>query len=189
MVARISARCKKIKHEALDTGGETSDGLKPLINNTKQEVNHWPSEELKWICAKVLWLQQHLSPGQAWRMLRWTPLEVLGHLKRKKKTTTAWYKTPPAQHVIYFHRDDKKKSVGMTADIWFLELFDYLGDINNIMWYDWSDNCSYICINTHIQHVLHHKSQLKTSLNNHLGLSEPTWTVGGLLLPVFFTPL
>lgn len=87
MVARISAQCKKIKYEALDTGEETSDGLKPLINNIKQAVNHWSSEELERIYTKVLWLQQHIvSPGQAWRMFRWTPLEVLGHLKRKKTT-------------------------------------------------------------------------------------------------------
>lgn len=39
MVARIFARYKKIKYEALDTGEESSDELKRLIN-IEQEVNH-----------------------------------------------------------------------------------------------------------------------------------------------------
>lgn len=55
-------------HVALKTGEETSE-LKLLT-----------TEELEQIYAKILWLQQHiLSPGQAWRMFRWTPLEVQGH--------------------------------------------------------------------------------------------------------------
>lgn len=88
-----------LKYEALDPGEETSDEPKPLINNANQEVNHRSSEELERTYAKVLWLQQHIvSPGQTWRMFRWT-LEVLGHLKRKKKThkTACFikYKTPP----------------------------------------------------------------------------------------------